>query len=425
MNYNYNAPLMRGAQGGFGLPTHSPHVRHSHHRKGKNSSSFYTRFIISALLLALLGGGTYMLTSSKRSNKLPGADDAFNARRDRDSSTPRGRRSFKSQQQQAGGKSKEQVPSPIPKHDHHNDNDLHTEPHATDVHTEDHYAYHVDNEIHDHHHQEHHYDHHDGYITNDKHHDDDDGHHGHYDANHFDPHEHRDTEHHAPITGKKEDLHHDVHDDHEHHHRGLDHLHDDHDFHHEYVHDGFGDGKDHMDDHLGLYDMGFGATTITGEHISLDIYKGKVTLFVNVASQCGYTEANYRVLQAVYDKYKSSGLEIVAFPCNDFGNQEPLHNWDIAEFARNHSTTFQMMAKTAGINSSPIFTWLRAHSPKVVGSDAPEGGQIDWNFNKFLVDKHGHVAMRYASGIDQSVLEHDVYDLLVIPYEENAHVEHH
>jgi glutathione peroxidase len=377
--------------------------------------------MIITLLLALLGGGIYMLTSFKRANKLPGADDALNTRGRRNknnANTARSRRSFKSQKQKArDNNALKNIPSPpIPKQDLH-DSAVDKEPHATDVQTEDHYTYHVEmeNAIHD-----------DAHITNEKHnndiHDDDDiGHHGHYDANHFDLHDHLDTEHHAP-PWKKGDLHHDLHEDHLHH---LDHFHDDHDFHHEYVHDGFGDDKDHMDDHLGLYDMGFTATTITGESISLDVYRGKVTLFVNVASQCGYTEANYRILQAVYDKYKSSGFEVVAFPCNDFGNQEPLQNGDIAEFARNRSVSFQMMAKIAGINSSPIFTWLRAHSSKIEGSDAPEKSQVDWNFNKFLVDKHGHVAIRYASGIDQTALEHDVYDLLMIPYEENTHVEHH
>jgi glutathione peroxidase len=171
--------------------------------------------------------------------------------------------------------------------------------------------------------------------------------------------------------------------------------------------------------------MGFSATDIEGKHILLDTFRGKVTLFVNVASQCGYTEANYNVLQAVYNKYKDSGFEVVAFPCNDFGSQEPKHNWDIADFARNKGVTFHMMAKIAGVNSSPIFTWLRAHSPKVVGSSEPEGSPIDWNFNKFLVDKHGHVAMRYGSGIDQGVLEHDVYDLLMIPYEAPKPLDQH
>jgi len=365
-----------------------------------------------------------MITSFKRAKKLPGADDAFKARgRNQDRAAPRGRRSFKSYKYKAREKAREQIPlpipkqdpSPIPKQDHHKANNVHKEPHATDVHTQDHYAYHVDEEIHDYHHQE---DHHDHYDADKEHHDDDYGHHGHYDANHFDPHEHHDTEHHAPVH-KEKDLHHDLHEDDEDHHEDLDHDHDE--FHDEYDHG----SKDHMDDHLGLYDMGFSAATIDGKHISLDLYKGKVTLFVNVASQCGYTEENYRILQAVYDKYKNSGLEIVAFPCNDFGNQEPLHNWEIAEFARNHSASFQMMAKIAGINSSPIFTWLRAHSPNIAGSNVPVGAEIDWNFNKFLVDKHGHVANRYASGIDQGALEHDVYDLLMIPYEEKTHVEHH
>jgi glutathione peroxidase len=380
--------------------------------------SAYARYVLIFVVLALSGGVIYKLTSSKRANKLPGADDAFKTAA---TPTPRTRRSFKSEQQKEDSVPK-QVPSPIPQHQYHHDT-LHEEPHATDVHTADHYAYHVDDEIHDsHHHQDHHpgghYDHYEGHISNEGHHDNDGIHNRHYDANHFDEHSHPDTEHHAPTWDHTGEEHHDSH-----YHQDIDHLHDE--IHHEYVHHGYGDDKDHMDDHLGLYDMGFTATDINGQHLSLDTYRGKVTLFVNVASQCGYTEDNYRVLQAVYDKYRSSGFEIIAFPCNDFGNQEPQHNWEIAEFARNHSVSFHMMAKIHGINSSPIFTWLRAHSPKVVGSDAAEGAQIDWNFNKFLVDKNGHVAVRYASGIEQGLLEKDVYNLLVIPYQPLKAAEHH
>lgn len=315
-----------------------------------------------------------MLTSSRRANKLPGADAI--PRGGGGGATPRGRRSFKSQQQQTA----DTVPSPIPNNAQHTD-DAHTEPHATDVHTEDHYNYHVDHDIDILHHKGH-YDHYDGHIANEA--DDKDHHEAHYDAHHFDPHDHHETEHHAPIHHEADASDGDhLHSDEHNYHQELDHFdhHDDewehnHNFHHSY------DDKDHMDDHLGLYDMGFTATDINGHSISLDKYKGKVTLFVNVASKCGYTETNYRVLQAVYDKYKKSGLEILAFPCNDFGNQEPLHNWEIAEFARNHNVGFTMMAKIAGVNSSPIFTWLRAHSPKPVGSDQPEGAQIDWNFSK-------------------------------------------
>jgi hypothetical protein len=204
----------------------------------------YARYLLVAVLLTLLGGGIYKLTSSKRSRKLPGADNVVNT------ATPRGRRSFKSEQQQAIPKATEQVPSPIPKNEYHHDT-LHADPHATDVHTADHYAYHVDDG---------HYAHYDGHISNEHHRDDDlhGTHNRHYDDKHFDPHEHQDTAHHAPVW---DDAHHlgDHHDDHDLHHETHDHYQQGHDFHHddhrdvqhEYVHDGHGDDKDHMDDHLG------------------------------------------------------------------------------------------------------------------------------------------------------------------------------
>lgn len=162
----------------------------------------------------------------------------------------------------------------------------------------------------------------------------------------------------------------------------------------------------------GLYDMGFTTHAADGSQLSVSSLRGKVSLFVNVASQCGYTKTNYEALQRIYDRYHSYGLEIWAFPCNDFGSQEPWNESEIVSFVRNtFKVSFTVTSKIAAINSHPIFAWLRAHSPP---TDAfPVGADINWNFNKFLVDKNGHVVKRYPSSIDEAAIMADVYQQLV------------
>lgn len=165
-------------------------------------------------------------------------------------------------------------------------------------------------------------------------------------------------------------------------------------------------------DDLGLYDMGFTTPAADGSPLSVSSLRGKVTLFVNVASQCGYTKTNYEALQRIYERYHSYGLEIWAFPCNDFGSQEPWEESEILSFVKNtFKVSFTITSKIAAINSNPIFVWLRAHSPPVEAFAA--GAEINWNFNKFLVDRRGHVVKRYPSSIDEAGLMADVYQHLV------------
>ena len=123
------------------------------------------------------------------------------------------------------------------------------------------------------------------------------------------------------------------------------------------------------------------------ETINMDSYRGKTLLIVNVASACGFTP-QYKGLQELYDKYKDQGFEILAFPCNQFGGQEPASNAEIQAFARDRfDANFPMFAKVDvnGDNSAPIYTWLKESIP----------GDIGWNFTKYLVNSAGQVIKRF------------------------------
>ncbi|CAN4095240.1 unnamed protein product [Withania somnifera] len=129
-----------------------------------------------------------------------------------------------------------------------------------------------------------------------------------------------------------------------------------------------------------------------GNDVDLSIYKGKVLVIVNVASKCGLTNSNYTDLNQLYEKYKDQGLEILAFPCNQFGGQEPGSNDEIAEFAcTRFKTEFPIFDKIEvnGENSSPLYKFLRSSKWGLIGDN------IQWNFAKFLVDKNGKVSDRY------------------------------
>jgi glutathione peroxidase len=132
--------------------------------------------------------------------------------------------------------------------------------------------------------------------------------------------------------------------------------------------------------------------TIDGKEISLSDYKGKVLLIVNVASKCGYTK-QYTGLQALYDKYKSRGFEILGFPCNDFGGQEPGTNEEIKDFCSlNYNVTFPLFdkIKVLGVEKSPLYAKLVKAEPE---------GDISWNFEKFIIDKNGNVVKRFKSKV--------------------------
>ncbi|MCW8130738.1 MAG: glutathione peroxidase [Planctomycetota bacterium] len=130
-----------------------------------------------------------------------------------------------------------------------------------------------------------------------------------------------------------------------------------------------------------------------GKDQKFDQYKGKVVLLVNVASKCGYTP-QYKQLEAVYAKYKDQGLVVVGVPCNDFGGQEPGTDLEIKQFcSTKFNVTFPLMSKVhvQGAETPPLYKYLTADSPKP--------GKIKWNFEKFLIGKHGEVLDRYESKI--------------------------
>lgn len=133
---------------------------------------------------------------------------------------------------------------------------------------------------------------------------------------------------------------------------------------------------------------------IDGKEIKLSDYKGKVLLIVNVASKCGYTK-QYAGLEAIYEKYKDQGFELLAFPCNDFGGQEPGTNEEIQEFCSNtYSVKFKLFdkIKVIGDEKAPLYALL-------TNNKNVEQGDIKWNFEKFLVDKEGNIVSRFRSKV--------------------------
>jgi glutathione peroxidase len=142
--------------------------------------------------------------------------------------------------------------------------------------------------------------------------------------------------------------------------------------------------------------LDFKVSGIDGKEVDLSKYKGKVVLFVNVASQCGYTK-QYTGLQAIYKKYEKDGFVIVGVPANNFGSQEPGTNEEIVEFCSSkYSVTFPMLAKVSvkGDDKSPLYSFLTSKetNPKFAG-------EIGWNFEKFLINKKGEVVGKFKSGV--------------------------
>ena len=136
--------------------------------------------------------------------------------------------------------------------------------------------------------------------------------------------------------------------------------------------------------------------TITGEDKSLADYRGKALLVVNTASQCGYTP-QYEGLQELYAKYNAQGFEVLAFPSNDFGGQEPGSESEIATFVDDkYGVKFPMFAKVPvkGDAKVPLYTTLTEQTGEGIK------GEIEWNFTKFLVDPSGRVVARYDSNVD-------------------------
>lgn len=158
-----------------------------------------------------------------------------------------------------------------------------------------------------------------------------------------------------------------------------------------------------------VYD--FSVQTLSGETVSLAQYRGKVLLIVNTASECGFTP-QYAGLQALYEALAPRGFEVLAFPCNQFGKQEPGDAQAIRSFCdlRFH-ITFPMFAKVdvKGPDAAPLYRFLTQEKPGVLGTKA-----IKWNFTKFLVDPRGNVVARYAPSAKPETLRADIERLLAV-----------
>ena len=153
----------------------------------------------------------------------------------------------------------------------------------------------------------------------------------------------------------------------------------------------------------------FTVKTNRGEALDLASKKGNVLLVVNTASKCGFTP-QYDGLEELYQKYKDQGFEVLGFPCNQFGAQEPGNADEIQEFCKvNFGVTFPLMEKVDvnGPDASPLFDWMKGEAKGIMGTTA-----IKWNFTKFLIDRDGNVVKRYGSTDKPASIERDIEKLL-------------
>ena len=153
----------------------------------------------------------------------------------------------------------------------------------------------------------------------------------------------------------------------------------------------------------------FSAKTIDGVEQKLDAYRGKTLLIVNVASKCGFTP-QYEGLEAMYRRLKDQGLEILGFPCDQFGHQEPGDEASIKSFcSTTYGVSFPMFAKVEvnGKGAHPLYEYLKHEASGVLGTEG-----IKWNFTKFLVDKQGRVLKRFAPNDTPEAIESEVRPLL-------------
>lgn len=150
-------------------------------------------------------------------------------------------------------------------------------------------------------------------------------------------------------------------------------------------------------------------TAADGSVADLSAYAGQVLLIVNTASKCGFTP-QYEGLEALHRKYKERGFEVLGFPCNQFGGQEPGDAAEIANFCTlTYDVTFPVFAKidVNGADADPLFVQLRKEAPGLMGSTS-----IKWNFTKFLVDRTGKTVARYAPTTKPEDIEADIEKLL-------------
>ena len=155
--------------------------------------------------------------------------------------------------------------------------------------------------------------------------------------------------------------------------------------------------------------LDFTVRDIHDQPVDLAAYRGKVLLIVNTASQCGLTP-QYEGLQALFDRYKERGFLVLGFPCNQFGAQEPGSNEQFEAFCdTSFRVSFPLFSKidVNGDDAAPLFKYLRAAAPGVLGSQ-----RIKWNFTKFLIDKEGRVVKRYAPMTKPERIARDIEALL-------------
>ena len=153
----------------------------------------------------------------------------------------------------------------------------------------------------------------------------------------------------------------------------------------------------------------FSATTINGQEVSLKDYQGKVLLIVNTASKCGFTP-QFEGLESLYKELQSEGLEILGFPCNQFGSQDPGTGDEIQEFCQlNYGVSFPVFSKinVNGKDAHPLYDFLKKEARGFLWSK-----RIKWNFTKFLVDHEGNVVKRYSPMTKPSKLVKDIERLL-------------
>lgn len=152
-----------------------------------------------------------------------------------------------------------------------------------------------------------------------------------------------------------------------------------------------------------IYD--FHAKDIHGNDVSLEKYRGHVCIIVNVASECGLTNTNYKELVELYEKYsKKEGLRILAFPSNQFGGQEPGNAEQILDFIKKYNVTFDVFEKVNvnGDDAHPLWKWLKTQAGGFITDS------IKWNFTKFIINKEGTVASRYSPHQSPSEMETDL-----------------
>jgi glutathione peroxidase len=153
----------------------------------------------------------------------------------------------------------------------------------------------------------------------------------------------------------------------------------------------------------------FSAKAIDGSEVKLDSYRGKVLLIVNTASKCGFTY-QYEGLEMLHEQLSDQGLVVLGFPCNQFSNQEPGSEAEIAEFCKlTYDVQFPMFAKIEvnGPDAHPLYKWLKSNAKGILGTEG-----IKWNFTKFLIDRTGKVFSRYAPTTKPEAIKGEIEELI-------------